>query len=216
MEHGLARLSMSAAEFLAWDAHQTVRQEYFRGHVLLAADGDASPAKLPPLLGDDDRHATVLLNLAMALRQHLRGSPCRTFVSGVKLHIAAADGFFYPDLMVTCSLADAADRLIKREPSLVIEVLSHSTAAYDLGDKFAAYRLVPSLAEYLLVDIDSRRCDVCRKGADGLWVLHPFEPGQTLHLASVALDISADELWAEVETSVSDSKADVATQVSQA
>ena len=47
----------------------------------------------------------------------------------------------------------------------------------------------------LLVDPDSRRCDLYRKGADGLWVLHPFEPGQ---LQSVGLDLGAEALWDEV------------------
>ena len=177
---------MTAAEFLAWDEQEPVKHEYFRGEVFLMA-------------GTEDRHSTVSLNVAMALRNHLRGSPCRTYVIDVKLRIEAADCYFYPDVMVTCSAADAADRLIKREPSLVVEVLSPSTAAYDRGEKFAAYRQAPSLAEYLLIDIDTRRCDLYRKGADGLWVLHPFEPEQTLKLASVALDITADMLWAEVE-----------------
>jgi Uma2 family endonuclease len=81
---------------------------------------------------------------------------------------------------------------------LLVEVLSPATAAYDRGDKFAAYRKLASLREYLVVDTDSRRCDLYRKGDDGLWVLHPFEPGQALRLQSVALDLPAVQLWAEV------------------
>ena len=50
-----------------------------------------------------------------------------------------------------------------------------------------------------MVDIDSRRTDIYRKGTDGLWVLHPFEAGQAVHLASVALDISAEQLFAEID-----------------
>ena len=61
-----------------------------------------------------------------------------------------------------------------------------------------AYRLLPSLREMLLVDPDSRRCDLYRKGADGLWVLHPFEPGQAVQLQSVGLDLGAEALWDEV------------------
>ena len=76
-------------------------------------------------------------------------------------------------------------------------MLSPGTAAYDRGDKFAAYRLLPSLCEVLLVDPDSRRCDLYRKGADGLRV-HPFEPGQAVRLQSVDLDLGAEALWDEV------------------
>ena len=177
---------MTADEFLTWDAGQTVKHEFVRGEVFAMAGGE-------------DRHYSVALNLAVALHQHLRGSPCRVYGSDVKLRVEAADGFFYPDLMVTCSAADAADRLVKREPVLVVEVLSPSTAAFDRGDKFAAYRQLPSLAEFLLVDIDARRCELFRKGADGLWVLHPTQGEEPLHLACVGLTVGAETLWADLE-----------------
>lgn len=186
MGYALRRARMTAEEFLAWDATQTVKHEFVRGEVFAMAGGE-------------DNNNTVAGNLYLALRQHLRGTPCRVFTSDVKLRVDAADCFFYPDLMVTCSAADAAQRLIKREPLLVVEVLSPSTAAFDRGDKFADYRLLPTLAEYLLVDVRSRRCDLYRKGADGLWVLHPSDAGQPVQLASVALEINAEALWADVE-----------------
>lgn len=185
MGHAAARLAMSAVEFLAWDATQTLRHEFVRGEVFAMA-------------GAGEAHVTAALNTAMALRQHLRGSPCRTFITDMKLRVEAADAFFYPDVMVTCSPVDAADGQIKREPVLVVEVLSPTTAAYDRGDKFASYRRLPSLREYVLIDPDTRRCDVYRKGDDGLWVLHPFEPGQDLRLASVGLDLGVAVLWDEV------------------
>ncbi len=184
--YALKRQPMTAAEFLAWDATQTVKREFVRGEVFAMAGGE-------------DRHATVALNIAMTLRQHLRGSPCRVYPSDVKLRVEAADCFFYPDVMVTCSAADLQDRLIKREPRLVVEVLSPSTAAYDRGDKFASYRQLPSLQEYLLVDVGALRCDLFRKGADGLWVLHPSNAGEPVQLASVDLTLTPDALWADLE-----------------
>ncbi|MFM2066519.1 MAG: hypothetical protein RLZZ584_1428 [Pseudomonadota bacterium] len=186
MGYALAKPRMSADEFLAWDAGQTLRHEFLQGEVYLMAGGE-------------DRNATVAGNLYIALRAHLRGTPCRAYGSDVKLRVETADAFFYPDLMVTCSAADLADRLIKREPVLVAEVLSPSTAGYDRGRKFAAYRQLPSLAEYLLVDVDQQRCDLFRRNAEGLWVLHPVEPGQALSLASVDLVIEPAELWADLE-----------------
>ena len=178
-------LPMSAADFLAWDATQTVRHEFVAGEVFaMAAAGEA--------------HVTLALNIAMQLRQHLAGSPCRTFITDMKLRVEASDAYYYPDVMVTCSKSDTADPMVKREPVLLVEVLSPSTAAHDRGEKFVAYRLLPSLQEYLLVNPATRRCDVYRKGADGLWVLHPFEPGQDLRLACVELTITPAQLWAEV------------------
>ncbi len=177
--------SMTAAEFLAWDATQTVRHEFVGGGVYSMAAAE-------------ERHVTVSLNVAMVLRAHLRGSPCRTFIVDMKLRVEPANAYFYPDVMVTCSAADATDPLVKREPVLLVEVLSPATAAYDRGGKFAAYRMLASLREYLLVDPQSRRCDLYRLGADGLWVLHPFEPDETVRLDSVGLDLEALALWEEV------------------
>jgi Uma2 family endonuclease len=178
---------ITADEFLAWDERQAIKHEFVRGEVFAMAGGE-------------DRHYSLALNLAIALRQHLGGSGCRVYGGDVKLRVEAADCFFYPDLMVTCSAADAADRLVKREPVLVVEVLSPSTAAFDRGEKFAAYRQLPSLAEFLLVDVDARSCELYRKGSDGLWVLHPTQGEEPLQLASVELTVSAQALWAELES----------------
>jgi Uma2 family endonuclease len=152
------------------------------------------------MAGAGEAHVTLTGNVFVALRLHLRGTPCRCYFVDMKLRVEAADAFFYPDLMVTCSASDAADPLVKREPVLLVEVLSPSTAAYDRGAKFAAYRQLPTLREYLLIDPETRRCDVFRKGEDaaGLWVLHPFEAGQGVQLASVGLDLAAADLWEQV------------------
>lgn len=185
MGHAAVRTQMTARDFLAWDAQQSVRHEFIAGEVFAMA-------------GANEAHVTVALNVAMQLRQQLAGTPCRTFITDMKLRVEAADAFYYPDVMVTCSAADAADPLVKREPTLLVEVLSPATAAYDRGDKFAAYRKLPSLREVLLVDVESRRSDVFRKRDDGLWVLHPFEPGEAVALDSVGVEMSAQALWAEV------------------
>lgn len=75
-----------AADYLAWEPAQAERHEYIDGEVFAMA-------------GAEDRHVTVPMNLAFALRQHLSGSPCRTFISDMRLHIAAANSYFYPDVL---------------------------------------------------------------------------------------------------------------------
>lgn len=186
MGYAAERLAMSAEQFLDWDAGQSLRHEFVRGAIFAMA-------------GAEERHVTATGNVYVALRTHLRGTPCRTFMIDMKLRVEAADCYFYPDVMVTCSPADATDPLIKREPALVVEVLSPGTAAYDRGDKFADYRKLASLREYLLIDPSTRRCDLYRLGADGLWVLHPHEPDETVRLESVGLDLAGLTLWDEVE-----------------
>ncbi|MCW5610218.1 MAG: Uma2 family endonuclease [Rubrivivax sp.] len=194
MGQAAVQSSFTADEFLAWDATQTIKHEFVRGEVFAMA-------------GAHEAHVTATMNVGMALRQHLKGSPCRTFTTDMKLRVDAADAFFYPDVFVTCSAADAADPLIKREPVLVVEVLSPSTAAYDRGEKFAAYRQLPGLQEYLLVDPAARRCDLYRKGADSLWVLHPGVPEGGVRLDSVALDLDGARLWDEVPPVTGDAAA---------
>ena len=176
---------MTTADYLAWEVEQKDRHEFVGGEVFAMA-------------GAEDRHVTATMNLAFALRQHLSGSPCRTFMSDMRLNVAASGSYFYPDIMVTCSANDLSSPLSKSEPKLIIEVLSPSTAAYDRGLKFSQYRSLLSLQEYVLIDIDTRAVDSYTLGADGLWVLHPFAANETVKLASVTLEVTAAQLFAEV------------------
>lgn len=180
---------ISPEAYLAWEAEQTERHEYINGEVF----------DVFAMAGAQDKHITVSMNLAFALRQHLRGSPCRTYMSDMRLQVEASNCYFYPDVLVTCSAKDASSASVKSEPKLLAEVLSPITAAYDRGLKFAHYRNLPSLEEYILIDIDTRTIDGYRKGGDGLWVLHPFARGESVSLASVGLELTADELFSEVD-----------------
>jgi Uma2 family endonuclease len=176
---------MSVEDYLAWEATQLERHDFVDGEVYAMA-------------GAEDRHVTASMNVAFTLRQHLAGTPCRTFMADMKLRPAEGNDFFYPDVLVTCSEADRQSPLIKREPVLVVEVLSPSTAAYDRGEKFARYRRIATLKEVVFIDLDSRRVDVMRRGADGLFVLHPFERDEDVRLDSVTLTMTSAQIFAEV------------------
>ncbi|MBI3372643.1 MAG: Uma2 family endonuclease [Betaproteobacteria bacterium] len=177
--------AFTAVDYLAWEALQPERHEFLDGEVFAMA-------------GAEDRHVTAAMNMAFALRQHLSGSACRTYMSDMRLHVAAANSYFYPDVLVTCSAQDHGSAMVKTEPKLIAEVLSPATAAYDRGLKFGHYRSLASLQEYVLIDLDTRATDCYRKGADGLWVLHPFARGEAVVLACVALELTAAQLFAEV------------------
>lgn len=185
MGNAAEKFAFTAADYLQWESTQLERHEFVAGEVFAMA-------------GASEAHVMIAGNVYMALRQHLAGSPCRTFVADMKLRVEVANAYYYPDVMVTCSAADTADPLVKRHPLLLVEVLSPTTAEFDRGNKFAMYRTLQSLREVLFVDPVSRRSDLYRKGDDGLWVLHPSEPGDDVVLASVDLRIAAATLWAEV------------------
>jgi Uma2 family endonuclease len=179
------QLRFSAVDYLAWEAEQSQRHEFADGEIFAMA-------------GANEAHVTAAGDIFVRLRQHLAGTPCRSFITDMKLHVEAANAFYYPDVMVTCSAIDAADPLIKREPVLLVEVLSKSTESIDRIKKFQDYRRLPSLREYLMVDLETRACDLYRQGTDGLWVLHPAAPGADVQLAGVDLLLTGAALWAEV------------------
>ena len=185
----LAQPKFGAEDYLAWEANQPVKHEYLAGEVFAMAGGSYA-------------HVTASGNLYVALRAHLRGTPCRTYIADMKLRVAAADAYFYPDVFVTCSAADAQQPLAKAEPVLVAEVLSPSTEAFDRGGKFAAYRSLPSLQEYLLIDPDRRSVEVYRRDASGHWVLYPYSGDEVLELGSVHLSLPLAQVFEDVAPAV--------------
>jgi Uma2 family endonuclease len=170
-----------AAAYLEWEETQPERNEYIAGEVFAR-------------VGVRQSHNLAVGNFSNALRRELKGSPCRVFIESVKTRIEAADCFFYPDVVVTC---DARDRLTPRYvsyPLLVVEVLSDSTAAFDRGAKFAAYRKLDSLRDYVLVDVAAQRLEVFRRNAENHWVLYDYGPGDSVELASLSLKLEMAEL----------------------
>ncbi len=175
-----------AQNYLEWEAGQAEKHQYLDGEVFA-------------MVGASDAHVTIAGNVYMALRQHLRGGPCSVFISDMKLRVEEDNAFFYPDVFVTCAAADREQGQYKSAPSLVVEVLSPSTSAYDRGAKFAAYRKLPSLGEYLLIDSERLSADLFRRDEAGRWVLYPFDAAaQQLDLASVGLQLPLSALYEEV------------------
>lgn len=174
-------------DYMAWEAQQTERHEYLNGEVFA-------------MTGAKDAHNTIAGNLFVALRSTLRGTPCRAFIADMKLRVDQADAVFYPDLLVTCDPRDRAPEAdtAKRHPTLLVEVLSESTAAYDRGLKFEQYRRIESLQEYLLVEQDRRHVDIFRKDADGRWVLESCGPEGQFSLASLGLVLPMDLVYEDV------------------
>lgn len=148
-------------EYLKHEAESLEKHEYRDGDVYAMA-------------GAMDEHVTIALNLAVELRQFLRGSGCRVYISDMKARVESINRFFYPDVMVTCDPQDQETAAYKRFPKLIVEVLSESTEAYDRGDKFADYRQLESLQEYVLVSAKRKRVECFRRGENGLWVLQGY------------------------------------------
>lgn len=174
--------------YLAWEETQAERHEYCAGEVFAMSGGT-------------DAHYTILGNFFAGLKTELSGTPCRPFVSGMKVRIQAADAVLYPDVFVTCDARDKTPEavLAKSHPLLVVEVLSDSTAAYDRGRKFELYQQIPELQEYLIIEQDRLHADLFRKNDAGLWVMHPAGEGGSIELASVGLRLPLSDLYVDVD-----------------
>ena len=187
MGHAQEKTPFDHQAYLDWEATQAEKHEYIAGEVFA-------------MVGARREHVLVSGAIFSRLRQHLRGSPCDTFASDMKLFVEAADAYFYPDLMVTCDERDRAPGLAAlAHPVLIIEVLSDSTAAYDRGAKFSAYRKLPGLREYLLVDIDARRLELFRREGDHWLYFDAVEP-DCLQLESVGLELWVAEAFEDLES----------------
>ncbi len=181
---------MTAEEFLEWEKTQIEKHEYLDGLVY----------QVYAMVGARDAHVTTAGNIFALLKSHLRGGPCRVYISDMKLRIDAVNAHFYPDVFVTCDARDRTEETCKRYPTLIIEVLSGSTAGYDRGDKFATYRKLEALREYVIVDPMGFTVDCFRRNESGQWVLYDFAGEDTVEFQSFALKTPLAALFEDVET----------------
>ncbi|WP_293337336.1 Uma2 family endonuclease [Microcoleus sp. CAWBG58] len=174
---------VSPEDYLAGEKVSPIKHEYRQGEIYAMA-------------GTSKAHATISLNAAILLRNHLRGSGCMPYVADVKVRIEAANCYYYPDVAVTCDERDrntAEDFIIY--PRLIVEVLSPTTAAFDRGEKFADYRTSEILQEYVLINQERVSVECFRRNAEGLWVLYPYTQGQEVQLASVDFSCAIEALY---------------------
>lgn len=177
---------MSLNDFLAWEAQQPYKHEYWKGEV-------------SAMTGARQAHVLVAGNCFAALKAHLRGGPCRTYIADMQLAVDEADAVFYPDVFVSCHPDDLQAERVLHYPKVIIEVLSDSTAAYDRGAKFAAYRKLTDLQEYLIVDIAQRRLELYRRAADHWLMFDSAGSGPALQLQSVDMALSPAEAFEDLD-----------------
>jgi Uma2 family endonuclease len=140
MSHAAHKLPITAAEYLEGERSSEIRHEFVDGRVYAMS-------------GASRRHNEICLDLASALKAHLRDGPCRTYIEAVKVRIAddCGEAYYYPDVFVACEPGDD-DSHVVNNPRLIIEVLSDSTSRIDRGDKLANYRRIPTVEEIVLIE----------------------------------------------------------------
>lgn len=176
---------MTYAAYLAAEEVSDTKHEYLRGEVYAMAGGTPEHAGLM---------AAVLAELVVALR----GRPCRAYTSELRVRIEATDLSTYPDITVVCGSLETSviDRHAATNPILIVEVVSDSTEGYDRGEKFAHYRRIPSLREYVLVSQQKPWIESYFKNEQGVWMLSEAGAGGMLELAALAgVSLDVDRIY---------------------
>ena len=177
-------------EYLAIERQAETKSEYVDGEMF------AMSRVSPP-------HALIVANVCSELRRLLVDRPCFVFSTDLRLRVEATELYCYPDVMVVCDtprfVDDERDTLLN--PSLIVEVLSPSTEDWDRGGKFAHYRTIESVTDYLLVRQDSFHVELFHRAPEGRhWIFTEVEGADaTVELASVGVRLEFGQIYHKVK-----------------
>lgn len=187
MGDAAARMRMTEEEYLAFERASDEKHEFADGEIFAMAGGTFE-------------HSTVAQGIGGVLRAALQGRRCTVQNSDMKVYIPSTGRYVYPDAVVVCGRPEFRDdnRDVLLNPRVVVEVLSPTSEAYDRGDKFANYRSIPSLKQYVIVSQDKPYIEVYTRQDDGAWGLRDYGAGQTAALPAIECAIEVDQVYAGV------------------
>jgi len=175
-------------QYLELERKALYKSEYVNGHIF-AMSGASRP------------HNLIAGNVFGELRPQLRGRPCEAYVSDMRVKVSPTGLYTYPDIAVVCGeiLLDDAHNDTLLNPVVLIEVLSPSTEAYDRGEKFAHYRRLASLQEYVLIAQDKVRVEHFKRQGDQ-WVLTEISDIEgVLRLPAIECQVTLKDIYERVE-----------------
>jgi len=155
-------------EYLAGELCAKLRHEYIDGEIFAMA-------------GASENHNRIALNIGWHLRSAVRSHLCGVFMNDMKIRINNGERFYYPDVSICCDPNDS-EAYFKDHPCFIAEVLSSSTAKTDRREKWLAYRDIPSLRYYLLVNSKKPQVEYYQHLDNGEWVWNRLEPGEMLEV----------------------------------
>lgn len=187
---------LTPEQYLEIERKAEFKSEYF--------DGEMFPMQGPPqdMAGASWAHNCLVANAIVLLGSELRSRPCQVVPSDMRIRVSATGLYTYPDVTVVCGkpefLDERRDTLLN--PTLIVEVLSPSTEAYDHGRKFEHYQSVESLNEYLLIASERIAVDLYTRHSDGHWLpASASSLGDVVELKSVGCRLSLADLYAQVD-----------------
>lgn len=177
----------SPEEYLDIEQISPIKHEYLQGKIVAMA-------------GASKAHVIMTNNLSALLINHLRGKSCIAYSSDMKVRLPQLNIFYYPDLAVTCGDRDRAsneDFII--HPKLIIEVLSDSTEAFDRGDKFADYKTIPELEEYILIHQKQILVERFQRKSENLWMPTIYQAKDTVYFNSIDFYCPIENLYENLD-----------------
>ena len=186
----LPQLRYTPEEYLELERKADFKSEYLSGEIFAMA-------------GASEAHNLIVANVVGEFRSQLKGRPCKTYPSDMKVETGPTGLFSYPDAIVVCGEARFHDshRDMLLNPTLIVEVLSPSTEAYDRGAKFALYRRMESLTDYIMISSAEYRIEHFTRQADGRWLLSSegTEILGDVSIPSLACSLPVSEVYDRVE-----------------
>lgn len=188
MSSAARTLRYTPAEYLARERPSATRHEYLDGYLFEMA-------------GASREHNLITSNLNRELGSQLRDRPCEVYSSEMRVCVGPTGLYTYPDVVVVCGEPRFQDGELDTllNPTVLVEVLSPSTEAYDRGLKFGHYRRLATVREYVLVAQDRVLVErFTRQGEE--WLLAELNrPEDVLRLASIGCEVPLREIYAKVE-----------------
>ncbi|HKC66143.1 MAG TPA: Uma2 family endonuclease, partial [Pyrinomonadaceae bacterium] len=154
------------------------------------------------MAGESPEHSTICFNLAVSVGTQLKDTPCRGFSPNMKVRAGKSGLYAYPDLMVVCDepIFHDEQRDVVTNPTVIFEVLSRSTEAYDRGEKFLRYRSeIETLRDYVLVSQDRPRIELFSRQPDGTWPCSEITGlAEVLSLPSINCEIALADVYSRI------------------
>jgi Uma2 family endonuclease len=176
-------------QYLQFERAQERKHEYYAGEIVALA-------------GTSERHNVILTNLIAGLHGQLRKRPCNLYPSDMRVKIPRSRTYTYPDISVVCGSPtyDDPKRDTLVNPMVIIEILSPSTEAYDRGKKFASYRMIESLQEYIMVSQEKLLIEQYVRQSDHQWALivHMYRD-TTVQLQAIQCQLAVADIYENVD-----------------
>lgn len=179
---------LTSDQYLAIERDAEYKSEYYNGEMFAMA-------------GASEQHNLIAVNVAGELRSQLKGRPCKTYGSDMRVKVQSSGLYTYPDIVVVCGEAwfDDDHRDTSANPTVLVEILSKSAEAYDRGERFAQYRRLESLKEYLLIAQDRYRIEHFVRQEHGQWLMSEASDHESVpHLSSIDCTLALTEVYDKV------------------